>query len=70
MILDASALLALLQAEPGAATVRAALPRAAISTANLSEVLTKLMQAGVPADVAEKVVLGFDLDEIAVDQQI
>lgn len=46
-ILDASALLALLQDEPGAATVVEAIEAgAAVSTVNLSEVLAKLAERG------------------------
>lgn len=46
-ILDASALLALLQDEPGAAAVVEAIEAgAAISTVNLSEVLAKLTERG------------------------
>lgn len=43
VVLDASALLALLQGEPGAAAVVDALPNASISTVNYAEVLTKLI---------------------------
>lgn len=46
-VLDASALLALLQDEPGATAVVAAIESgAAISTVNLSEVLAKLTERG------------------------
>lgn len=46
-VLDASALLALLQDEPGAATVVEAIESgASISTVNLSEVLAKLTERG------------------------
>ena len=41
VVLDASALIAFLRNEPGAETVRFALPKAAISAVNLSEVLAK-----------------------------
>lgn len=44
VILDASALLALIQNERGADRVVEALPRAAISAVNLAEVVTKLVQ--------------------------
>lgn len=47
-VIDASALLALLNAEPGADTVAQALPGAVISAVNLSEVVAKLSQAGLP----------------------
>jgi PIN domain nuclease of toxin-antitoxin system len=47
MVLDASALLALLRNEKGAATVAACLSAAIISTVNQAEVQTKLVAAGV-----------------------
>ena len=52
-VLDASAFLALLNEEPGAETVEAALNRgAAVSTVNLSEILGKLAESGEdPADI-------------------
>ena len=47
-VVDASALLALLNAEPGAEVVAEALPGAVISAVNLSEVVAKLCEAGMP----------------------
>ena len=55
-VLDASAVLALLHKEPGADTVAEKLPNAAISTVNLAEVVTKLMDAGMPLEEARNVV--------------
>ena len=46
VVLDASALLALLLAEPGAARVAALLPDATVSAVNLSEVVAKLAEHG------------------------
>lgn len=52
-VLDASALLALVNGEPGADRVRAALHRdAAISTVNLAEVISKLVSEGMDPDDA------------------
>lgn len=48
-VLDASALLAFLQNEPGAQAVAPLLSRSAISAINLSEVVAKLADAGVQA---------------------
>src|SRR5207302_11171531 len=51
-VLDASALLALINSEPGAERVVQALPGACISAVNLSEVAGKLVDKGVSeADV-------------------
>lgn len=46
-VLDASAVLALVHDEPGAERVSAALPDATLGTANLAEVIGKLVDAGV-----------------------
>ncbi len=48
-VLDASAVLALIQAEAGADEVAAALPGALLGTANLAEVVGKLVDADVDA---------------------
>ena len=47
-VLDASAILALIHGEPGAARVRAALRQSALSSVNLTEVVTKLVARGMP----------------------
>lgn len=47
-VLDASALLALLGSEPGSEVVAETIPGSAISTVNLSEVVSKLTERGVP----------------------
>ena len=46
--LDASALLALMNDEPGAIYVRDALPEAVISAVNLAEVVSKPVYGGMP----------------------
>lgn len=51
-VLDASALLCLMNGEPGAERVAAVLPRAVISAVNLAEVATKLNELGADADEA------------------
>lgn len=58
-VLDASALLALLQDEPGATAVVAAIESGtAISTVNLSEVLAKLTERGEQAHSAVAAIRG------------
>ena len=47
VVLDASALLAYLQDEPGGEQVRAVLPRAVMSTVNWTEVIGKAREEGV-----------------------
>lgn len=57
IVLDASAVLAVLRAEPGASQVReGAADGAAISTANYSEVLQKIRQYGGDVDEAGRLV--------------
>jgi PIN domain nuclease of toxin-antitoxin system len=48
MVLDASALLALINSEPGWEMVGAALSEAVISAVNLAEVVTKMVDIGIP----------------------
>lgn len=51
-VLDASALLALLQGEPGAEAVAAIAGDAVVASVNLAEVLGKLLEFGQPRDAA------------------
>ncbi len=69
-ILDSSAVLALLLAEPGAAIVEGVLPGALLSTVNFAEVITKLCDHGMPADDACTVVhaIGVNLVDYDADQ--
>lgn len=66
-ILDASALLALLNQEPGAPVVEAALPDGVMSTVNLSEVLAKLHEVGLSKDEAWAAVSGLALTFVEFD---
>ncbi|PJG45603.1 VapC toxin family PIN domain ribonuclease [Sphingobium sp. LB126] len=50
VVLDASALLAVFNGEPGSDRVIEALPEAVISAVNLAEVATKLQERGMPDD--------------------
>lgn len=61
-VVDASALLALLNAEPGADKVEAVLSGAVISSVNLADVVGKLTDAGVPADAVVEMLAGLALD--------
>lgn len=62
IVLDASALLALLAEEPGADQIEALLEGAAMSTVNLSEVLQKSEQHGIDIEGLE-----FDLEALGVE---
>lgn len=63
MVLDASAVIALLADEPGAETVRAWLPHAVVSAVNLAEVGAKLADRGMAdAAIREAIdALGFEI---------
>jgi ribonuclease VapC len=70
MVIDASALLALLFREPGADVVKAALPFGFVSAVNVSEVLARLSLANYPLEpfvrtlsTAEVTIVPFDLEQ-------
>lgn len=67
VILDASAVLALLNAEPGASVVAGAVSEAAISAVNLSEVVAKLIESGMPAEAVRETLQGLELEVISFD---
>jgi ribonuclease VapC len=67
IVLDASALIAVLREEPGASAVEAVLDDAAVSTVNLSEVQAKLVERGPPPDVAWSWLVDLDLDLVEFD---
>ncbi len=62
IVLDASALLAMLGAEPGSETVARSLPRAAMSAVNLSEVVAKFSDRGMPESAIRSSLEGLGLD--------
>jgi PIN domain nuclease of toxin-antitoxin system len=64
VVLDASALLALIKNEPGANLVAAALPDAMISTVNYAEVLGKLSDNGWPHDMAANAIRSLGLEVV------
>lgn len=67
-ILDASAVLALLNQEPGSEQVAMAVTaRAAMSTVNVAEVVGKLADAGVPETTIRSTLGVLDLEVIAFD---
>lgn len=61
-VLDASALLAAMLGEHGAQTVEAHFAEACISAVNLSEVVAKLAERGVPLDAIQESLVELDLD--------
>ena len=69
VVLDASALLAVLQRERGAEAVAGRLTGAAISAVNLSEVAGRLVEAGVPDDACREALAGLALDVVPFDEE-
>ena len=68
IVLDASALLALLQNEPGAEVVADLLPHGIMSAVNLSEVVAKLMDHGMPLEEAREALDGLPIDVASFDR--
>jgi len=62
VVLDASALLALLNRESGHEEVARIISRAAISAVNLSEVATKLAESGMPGEAIRDALEGLALE--------
>ncbi len=70
VVLDASALLALLHGERGADHVAAILPDAVLGAVNLSEVVAKLAERGMSANSIRTALQGLDLDVRAFDADL
>lgn len=68
VILDASALLALLNGEPGGELVEKYLPKARISSVNLAEVITRLNLVGMPTDQILETLSLLSLDVVPFDE--
>ena len=67
VVLDASAVLALMDGEPGEDAVAAVLPGARLSAVNLAEVVSKLAERGMPAEQAHADALALGVDVVAFD---
>ena len=68
VVLDASAILAVLFREPGAELVERHYPRAIVSSVNLSEVAAKLCDRGMAAGDVAGFLSGLDLDVRGFDE--
>lgn len=68
-VLDASALLALLNAEPGAPAVAAVVSGASVSAVNYCEVVGKLAEAGMPPAAIRAALDGLGLRIVPFDTQ-
>jgi PIN domain nuclease of toxin-antitoxin system len=69
IVIDASALLALLNAEPGADVVAEALPGGVISAVNLSEVVAKLCDAGMPEKAIHQALQPLGIEIVPFDEE-
>lgn len=69
VVIDASALLALLNAEPGADIVAEALPGGVVSAVNLSEVVAKLGEAGMPEKAIRQALQPLGLEIVPFDEE-
>lgn len=69
VVLDASALLALLNAEEGADLVQDFLPQSVISTVNLAEVVTRLSILGMPEGEVREALTVLGLEIIPFDEE-
>ena len=67
VVLDSSAVLALLWSEPGAERVEAILPEASISAVNHAELVSKLYDRGANVDQANEVLRALDLTILPFD---
>jgi PIN domain nuclease of toxin-antitoxin system len=65
-VLDASAVLCLIRAEPGAEAVKAALPGSVISAVNLAEVVAKMSDLGMDGALIAAVLDPLQLNAIAI----
>jgi PIN domain nuclease of toxin-antitoxin system len=66
-VLDSSAVLALLLAEPGADAVAETLPGALLSSVNFAEIIGKLCERGMPAEQARLAVESIGVEIIDFD---
>jgi ribonuclease VapC len=68
-VLDASALLALVQDEPGAENVRPLIPLAMISAVNYCETVQRLRRGGMPIESVSMILTPLVPDPIAFDKE-
>ncbi len=69
-VLDASAILALLNEEPGSDAVATLLPRAVVTSVNLAEVVGKLADAGMPETAIREAIGALGLSVVPLDAEL
>jgi PIN domain nuclease of toxin-antitoxin system len=67
VVLDASAVLALLQGEPGSDEITTLLPQAVLGAVNAAEVISKLAEAGMPSRDARTAIAALGLIVVPFD---
>ncbi len=69
-VLDASAILALLQSEPGSDVVAQHVPGAVVSAVNVSEVIAKLAEGGMPEEMIRAALAPLQFDVYSFDAEL
>ena len=69
-VADASAILAMLDREPGHERVAAALPATVMSTVNLAEIVTSLINKGIPAADARRTTESLEIETVPLDREL
>ena len=69
-VIDASALLAFVRDEPGADRVAAVLSDCVISTVNLGEAVTALVNRGYPAEEARRIMAAVRVDSVPLEPEV
>jgi len=70
VVLDASAVLALLNNEPGAERVAQTLPEAVINAVNMAEVYTRLFDWGVSREEIAEIIDALGMTQLAFDREL
>ena len=68
-VLDASALIAYLKSEPGGPEIATMLPKSVISSVNLTEVVTRMIDDGLSAGQAREIVTETSVATVPFDEQ-
>lgn len=69
-VADASAILAMLDREPGHQRVEAALSATVMSTVNLAEIVTSLINKGIPAADARRTTESLEIETVPLDREL
>ncbi|MBD2502919.1 PIN domain-containing protein [Anabaena azotica] len=69
IVVDASAILALLNQESGSEEVLQFIGNATISTVNLSEIIAKLAEGGIPEEDIQQILSNFHLKVVPFDEE-